>query len=223
GVSRPRLARINSDGSLDTSFVHTGSGLNNFVTSLLLQSDGKVLVGGDFSSYNGVSAPRLARINSDGSLDTSFVQTGSGLNNIVNALSLQSDGKISVGGQFTAYDTQNAWHLKAFTPPNSISIGNLVNSAITQTSFTSTIGFHGDLNNNATFTLKWCNQTDNAGCTPANDATMSWVPATSTYSVNLSGFSNPNDPGDVLKLQIVVTDPDGVTGSPLNSTVTLAP
>ena len=40
---------------------------------LVIQPDGKILVGGSFTSYNGVPSPRLIRLNADGSRDTSFV------------------------------------------------------------------------------------------------------------------------------------------------------
>jgi len=107
GVTQNRIARLNSDGSLDTSFV-TGSGFNNSVFSIALQADGKILAGGQFTVYNDVIQRRIARLNTDGSLDTSFV-TGDGFNNGLYSIALQADGKIVVGGFFTAYNgvTQN--------------------------------------------------------------------------------------------------------------------
>jgi uncharacterized delta-60 repeat protein len=96
------LIRLNSDGSVDTSFV-VGTGLNDFVKTLVLQSDGKILVGGSFSVYDGNPYNNIIRLNSDGSIDTSFV-IGTGFNIDVNTLELQSDGKILVGGNFNSYD-----------------------------------------------------------------------------------------------------------------------
>lgn len=104
GTSRRRIARINTNGSLDTTFVQTGSGLNDWALALVVQGDGKIVVGGNFISYNGTSRPYVARLNSNGSLDTSFAQTGTGLNSSVSALSLQSDGKILVAGSFVTYN-----------------------------------------------------------------------------------------------------------------------
>jgi uncharacterized delta-60 repeat protein len=88
GVSRNRIARLNSDGSLDTTF-ESSSGPNLQVNTLALQSDGKVLVGGQFTSINGVSRNRIARLNSDGSLDTGF-DPGTGFGHTVFALALQA-------------------------------------------------------------------------------------------------------------------------------------
>ncbi len=81
GTSRGYVARLNSDGSLDTAFA-TGAGANSQVNSVAVQSDGKILIGGDFTTYNGTSRVRVARLNSDGSLDTGFLATGAGANSL---------------------------------------------------------------------------------------------------------------------------------------------
>jgi uncharacterized delta-60 repeat protein len=101
GVSRNRIIRLNTDGSVDTGFV-IGTGFTTSVSTIALQSDGKILVGGQFTSYSGVSRNRIIRLNADGSIDTSFV-IGTGFNLNVNTIELQSDGKILVGGGFTSY------------------------------------------------------------------------------------------------------------------------
>ena len=71
GVPRSNIARLNNDGSLDTSF-NPGTGANGTVWSILTQPDGKVMIGGDFTSYNGTTRNHVARLNTDGSLDTTF-------------------------------------------------------------------------------------------------------------------------------------------------------
>jgi uncharacterized delta-60 repeat protein len=100
----PNIVRLNSDGSLDTSFVQSGTGFDNTVRSIAIDSNGKILVGGYFVSYNGVQSKYIARLNSDGSLDTSFAPIGTGLNNIVETLAIDTNGKILVGGNFTLYN-----------------------------------------------------------------------------------------------------------------------
>ncbi|MEZ4103575.1 MAG: delta-60 repeat domain-containing protein [Candidatus Paceibacterota bacterium] len=99
GTGRSRIARINADGSLDSSF-NVGTGFNAYVRDIKIQSDGKVIVTGNFTSYKGVGRARIARLNSDGSLDTTF-DPGTGLNNYGFKVALQSDGKVVVGGAFT--------------------------------------------------------------------------------------------------------------------------
>ena len=89
------LWRINADGSLDTT-LRTQIGNFESINTVALQSNGKILVGGAFTTINGVSSHRLARLNSDGSLDTSFVPEISELR--VYKIAIQNDGKILVGG-----------------------------------------------------------------------------------------------------------------------------
>ena len=98
-----RIARLNNNGSLDTTF-NIGTGFNNTVSSLAVQSDGKILVGGQFGTYNGSTVNRIARLNNNGILDTSFNNGGAGFNGLVNSLAVQSDGKILVGGAFNTYN-----------------------------------------------------------------------------------------------------------------------
>ena len=103
-VAENRIIRLNSDGTKDTSF-NTGTGFNSTVNTIKLQSDGKILVGGAFQSYNEntTNATRLVRLNSDGTIDSTFV-TGTGFNSQVDAIVIQSDGKIIVGGLFTTFN-----------------------------------------------------------------------------------------------------------------------
>jgi uncharacterized delta-60 repeat protein len=102
GTPRNRIARLNSNGSLVTSF-DTGTGANGAVNALALQADGKILIAGDFTTYNGTSRNRVARLNSNGSLDTTF-DPGSGAGGVVNAVALQSDGKLLIVGDFTVFN-----------------------------------------------------------------------------------------------------------------------
>jgi uncharacterized delta-60 repeat protein len=99
GISRNRIARLNSDGSLDTSFT-PGEGVDWWVLEIVVQLDGKILIGGSFSSVNGTPTGNIARLNTDGSLDTSF-NPGLGTNNQVCDILLLPDGNIIIGGYFT--------------------------------------------------------------------------------------------------------------------------
>jgi uncharacterized delta-60 repeat protein len=102
GFARNRIARLNADGSLDTSFV-VGTGADSPVNAIAVLTDGKILIGGTFSSYNGTGRNRIARLNPDGSIDASF-NPGSGVFGGVNTLLVLPDGKILIGGEFTSYN-----------------------------------------------------------------------------------------------------------------------
>jgi uncharacterized delta-60 repeat protein len=101
GATQNRLIRLNSDGSKDTTF-NIGSGFGDYVNSVAIQSDGKVLVGGGFTTFTGSSQNNLIRLNSDGSRDTSF-NIGTGFNSEVGSIEIQSDGKVLAGGNFTTF------------------------------------------------------------------------------------------------------------------------
>ena len=108
GITGNYIARLHSNGSFDTGFNIGGTGANNDIRNILIQSDGKILIGGTFTGYNGISANRVARLNSNGSLDTGFNVGGTGANNQIITLSLQTDGKILIGGVFTGYNGVSA-------------------------------------------------------------------------------------------------------------------
>jgi uncharacterized delta-60 repeat protein len=112
GTNRSGIARLNANGSLDSSF-NPGTGTTDgSVSSLALQPDGKVLIGGYFTTVNGTNRNNLARLNSDGGLDSSF-NPGSGVTGDgypypgVNSLAMHTDGKVLVGGDFTAVNGTN--------------------------------------------------------------------------------------------------------------------
>ena len=98
------IVRLNTDGSLDTSF-NPGSGANWYVDSIALQSDGKVLMGGSFTTIHGTNRNGIARLNANGSLDSSF-NPGTGAGGVL-AIALQSDGKVLIGGDFTTVNGTN--------------------------------------------------------------------------------------------------------------------
>jgi len=112
GVTVGRIARLNADGSLDHTFNTTGVGANpnsggNFdIYRVKVLPDGKIMIGGDFSQFNGIARNRLARLNADGSLDKSFT-VGTGVNGSVQSIDAQPDGKVVIGGRFSFYNGFN--------------------------------------------------------------------------------------------------------------------
>jgi uncharacterized delta-60 repeat protein len=96
-ISRNHIARLNFDGSLDTSF-NPDIGLTGNVYSILLLNDGKILVAGDFQYYNHRQIINLVRLNQDGSLDSDFVVDENNVECYF-AMALQDDGKIVLKGR----------------------------------------------------------------------------------------------------------------------------
>lgn len=101
GVARNNIARLNADGSLDSNF---NPNANGDISGVILQPDGRIVIAGSFTTLqpNGAGSAttrnRLARLNGDGSLDTGF---DTNVNNTINTIALQPDGKILLGGIFT--------------------------------------------------------------------------------------------------------------------------
>ena len=102
------LTRINSDGTPDTSFSRLAFESSSklyfeiYIKALALQDDGKIIIGGNFGKYGGLSQEYLVRLNANGSKDDSF-NIGKGFNGTVNSILIQTDGKVIVGGNFSFY------------------------------------------------------------------------------------------------------------------------
>jgi uncharacterized delta-60 repeat protein len=96
------IVRLNNNGSLDESF-NSGTGFNGFVHSVTQQSDGKLLIGGGFTSYNGTPCNGIVRLNNDGTFDNTF-NIGIGFDYIVYSIKEQTDNKLVIAGKFTMYD-----------------------------------------------------------------------------------------------------------------------
>ncbi|MEO6681725.1 MAG: T9SS type A sorting domain-containing protein [Ginsengibacter sp.] len=139
GITRWRIARVNTDGSLDASF-NPSTGSNGSVYSIAIQSDGKIIIGGGFTTYNKTNRSKIARLNTDGSLDASF-NPGTGANNTIETIAIQSDGKIIIGGDFTSYNGTNRNRIVRLntngTLDVSFNVGTGVNSAIRSTAIQS--------------------------------------------------------------------------------------
>ena len=76
------------------------------VNSIAIQSDGKIVLGGTFTTFNGTTVNRIVRLNSDGTRDTAFsTNTGTGASDTIFSIVTQSDGKILLGGLFTVFNT----------------------------------------------------------------------------------------------------------------------
>lgn len=121
GVALTNLVRLHADGSVDTSFQpRIGGGSFTSVSSLRIQSDGKILMGGYFNSIGGVTRNNLARLQTDGSLDTSFLNGMTGLNSTPHSIALQSDGKVLVGGWFSTINGVTRHGFARLNPDGSV-------------------------------------------------------------------------------------------------------
>ena len=102
-VTRNRIARLETDGRLDQTL--NLSIVGSFVFATAVQPDGKILIGGSFTTVLGVARNNIARLNTDGTLDTAFNPNANG---IVDSIAVQADGKILAGGDFTEHRRTDA-------------------------------------------------------------------------------------------------------------------
>jgi hypothetical protein len=133
GVKMNRLVRLKADGSVDPNFVlGLGTGFDNTVFMVVPLANGDVYVGGAFTSYKGVAANHLVRLDSDGTIDPAFV-TGTGFDNTVFTLLLADDasGDLYAGGAFSTYKGNAANNLVRLNPNGAIDL-----------SFTTGVGFN---------------------------------------------------------------------------------
>jgi uncharacterized delta-60 repeat protein len=95
--TRHRIARLNSDGSVDGTFQGGMAGANEYVACVAVDPSGKVLIGGQFTTVNGVARTNVARLNSNGSLDTNFVANVDGA---PERMLVQPDSRVFLEGNY---------------------------------------------------------------------------------------------------------------------------
>jgi hypothetical protein len=101
--------RLNTDGTPDSGFI-VGTGFDAEVNAIAFDNQvaGRIYVAGNFTQYNGIPVGRIARLNSNGSLDTNFaIATGIGFGYAVNDINVISDGRILVAGYFSSFNGVN--------------------------------------------------------------------------------------------------------------------
>jgi uncharacterized delta-60 repeat protein len=133
GTPAPHIDRLNSDGSVDFSF-QLGSGANDFVSKIVVQSDQKILLAGNFTSYSGTAANQFVRLQENGLIDNTF-NVGTGPNSGVYTMDVQADGKILVGGNFTNFGGAASPRMERLNTDGTVdftfNIGNGFNDYIT--------------------------------------------------------------------------------------------
>lgn len=102
-ITSGHVARLNSDGTVDGTF-NPGTGANDSVYSLALDSTGRIVIGGNFNQVNGTSSGRVARLLANGSLDPAF-SASPGANGVVKCLAMQPDGRLIMAGDFNSYNS----------------------------------------------------------------------------------------------------------------------
>jgi uncharacterized delta-60 repeat protein len=107
GKTTNQIAKFKAFDNIDLSFT-TGTGFDKNVELVSAQPDGKILVMGSFTSYNGTAVQHIVRLNADGTLDATFNPTFQNLNGGTYAFAKTlPDGRIIIGGNFRCADNIN--------------------------------------------------------------------------------------------------------------------
>ena len=247
GISRPGIARLNADGSLDTGFdvevpfrvvCSWGCSVEATVRTAALEPNGKVLIGGDFTEVNGVRRSGIARLNADGSLDTSF-DAGAGVsyqepNNPsspspgqVFAIGLQPDGGVLIGGRFTSVNRVPRPGLARLNGDGNIPFASVdfafPDSSIGEGSGTATVAVRRIGNTNATLSVDYytSNGTAMAGVDYVTQSgRLSFASSETAKTITipiLSGGLAGND----RTLALTLTNPTGVAALGAQATTSL--
>ncbi|MEO8351818.1 MAG: hypothetical protein ABI680_08800, partial [Chthoniobacteraceae bacterium] len=122
GLTRNYFARLEANGTVEgTATFNPGSGANGAVHCVAVQADGKILLGGDFTSVNGMPRNRIARLNADGTVEsTATFNPGPGADLAVHCMVVQPDGKILLGGDFFTVNGQSRNGIARLNPNGSL-------------------------------------------------------------------------------------------------------
>lgn len=102
GVSCSKIIKINSLGTIESNF-QIGTGFNGSVNKVIEADSGKIIVVGNFTSYNGNGINRIARLNANGTFDPTFSIT-QGADDVIRTIVKQTDGKYLIGGAFLNFN-----------------------------------------------------------------------------------------------------------------------
>jgi uncharacterized delta-60 repeat protein len=111
------MRKLDASGTPSSTFAPAFDGP---VQAIHIQSDGKLLVGGSFTSVDGQTRNRIARLNADGSLDSGFLPSGGGVDLEVHALAVDTSGRVYVGGEFNQIGQFPANRLLRLSPDGSL-------------------------------------------------------------------------------------------------------
>lgn len=102
------IVRIKENGRVDSTFGYDNAGANGFINGAIETNDGKIVIAGNFTSFNNVSANRIVAFNKDGSINTAFgASIGIGANDEIYSITYNKNlGKIALAGRFTTFNGQ---------------------------------------------------------------------------------------------------------------------
>lgn len=96
------IVKVDLNGVVDSQFSPNSQGTNGAIDGAIMDKNGKIIIWGAFSSYNGTNVNGITRINPDGTIDPTFKSTGPA-DGFIWDVDVAEDGKIWVGGSFSGF------------------------------------------------------------------------------------------------------------------------
>lgn len=125
------VARLRYDGTLDSSFNYNNAGLNGFINDAVKLNDGRLVIVGSFTSYNGKPVRNIVCIKPNGEVDEAFTASGGSNREILSITYNPTLDKIAVAGNFSSYggmSTQGVIIMDSDgTVDQSFALGNMEN------------------------------------------------------------------------------------------------
>jgi uncharacterized delta-60 repeat protein len=135
------ICQLDKDGALDPTFAPS---LSSTFDAMVVQADGKIVLGGGFDTVNGVAQPGIARLNPDGSLDTAFAPTLAGGSQSVNTLLLEPAGSLIMGGSFRSVNGDGRTNIARLTQKGLLDTNFVAKASGTDTASVDTLVRQGD-------------------------------------------------------------------------------
>lgn len=122
GSGKNHLVRLNNDGTVDPTWNTFGVGPSNQVMDIALLSDGRIVIAGNFVTYNGINSYFITRLQPNGDRDFSFNIPGNAINGAVLAIDIQGHDKVVAVGEFFTCYGHSMPHIARFMPDGAVDL-----------------------------------------------------------------------------------------------------
>lgn len=122
GSGKNHLVRLNNDGTVDTTWNPGGAGPNHQVQDIAVMPDDRIVIAGNFVTYNGMSAYFITRLQPNGDRDFTFNIPANAINGAVRAIDIQRDDHVVAVGEFFVCYGHSMPHIARFLPDGAVDL-----------------------------------------------------------------------------------------------------
>lgn len=122
GSGKNHLVRLNSDGTVDPTWNTGGVGPSNQVMDIAVMPDDRIVIAGNFVTYNGINSYFITRLHPNGDRDFTFNIPPNAINGAVRAIDIQRDDHVVAVGEFFTCYGHSMPHIARFLPDGSVDL-----------------------------------------------------------------------------------------------------